>query len=188
MLLSRCWDISRERPTDNLVCPKSFQELWLGDLVNKIQLTPIINSNLVGKSKKVWVIRSSKQISNKKGRESKYHEHFHGDGHWIWTGVTRKVKTRNWHSCFEINSLFWTSVQCYTVYFSDMLFVQNLFRVIKGKIMYHSTWKKEDITIFPAYLARISGLLFPVCVMNTWILLQVSKKFLPLWGWDMKVK
>ena len=38
--------------------------------------------------------------------------------------------------------------------------------------------KKKDITIFPACLAPISGWLFPVCVVNTWILLKVSEKFL----------
>ena len=33
-----------------------------------------------------------------------------GDGKWIWTGVTKKVKTKKWHDCFQINAIFWSSV------------------------------------------------------------------------------
>ena len=162
--------------------PESVQELWLVDLVNWIQSTPN-NSNRLEKSEKgssYQKVEANKQ--NRGGNVSIVHFH---NRYWIWTGVTREVKTRNWQSCFEINSVFWTSVQWYTVYFSDMSYVQNMFEVIKGKILLYTIVPEKRkvgayITIFPACLVPVSGWLLLVCVMKTWILLKVSEKFSPL--------
>ena len=63
------------------------------------------------------ILTGSKQIS-KKMRECKYHAHsVQRDGHWIWTEGNKKVTKKNWHGCFEINSVLWTSVQWYIVFF-----------------------------------------------------------------------
>jgi len=45
------------------------------------------------------------------------------DGHWIWTGVTKKFTTKN--GCFEINSVLWASVQWYTVFFFFFFFFKT---------------------------------------------------------------
>ena len=50
------------------------------------------------------------------------------DGHWTWFGVTKK--TKNWHGCFEINSMFRTSVHRR---FPNLSRAQDLARVIEGK-------------------------------------------------------
>ena len=71
----------------------------------------------ITRTKKVGVIGSSKEIKQNDGERMQVSCTFHGDGHWIWTGVTKKVKTKNWHLCFEINSVLRTSVQWSTVYF-----------------------------------------------------------------------
>lgn len=81
-------------------------------------------------------VTKNKKICKRMGRECKYQAHFtsraakdvewyfekgiklvtkawliHRDRPWIWTGITiEKAKTKNWNSCFEINSMFLT---CY---------------------------------------------------------------------------
>ena len=110
--------------------PESVQELWLVDLVNFIQSTPN-NSSFLEKSKKVWVIRSLKQISIKV-RECKYHALSQWTLNMNWSD--KKGKERNWHSCFEINSVFWTSVQWYTVFFLTCQVFKTCFELSRVKL------------------------------------------------------
>ena len=44
----------------------------------------------------------------------------------------QKVKTKNWLACFEINSMFRTSVHGF---FPDLSRAYNMVRVIEGKIV-----------------------------------------------------
>ena len=74
----------------------------------------------------------------------------------------KRSKDKELTELFEINSVFWTSVQWYTVYFSHMSCVQNMFEVIKGKILLYTIVPEKRkvgayITIFPACLVPISG-------------------------------
>ena len=46
----------------------------------------------------------------------------------------KKVKTKNWHGCFETNSMFWTSVHS-VFFFADLSRAYNTVRVIEGKII-----------------------------------------------------
>jgi len=111
------------------IAPYAFYSFFVEAQGNAsyIQLTSD-NSNPLGKSKTVRVIGSSKQITGNKeiskwmGRKCKYHAHFTSraarnkdwyagmDTDLNWSD--QKVKPKNWHGCFELNSVFRTSVDC----------------------------------------------------------------------------
>ena len=80
-----------------------------------------IQSTSDNSNEKSWSYREFEANTQNDGEGFQVSCTFHGDGHWIWTGVTKKVKTKNWHLCFEINSVLRTSdhfrVQRYTVFF-----------------------------------------------------------------------
>ena len=68
----------------------------------------------------------------KKVRECKYHALSQWTLNMNWSD--KKGKERNWHSCFEINSVFWTSVQWYTVFFLTCQVFKTCFELSRVKL------------------------------------------------------
>ena len=66
------------------------------------------------------------------GKERQLSKKVDRNGQWIWTGVIKKEKTKNLLGCFEINSMFWTSVHGF---FPDLSRAYNMVRIIEGKIV-----------------------------------------------------
>ena len=56
----------------------------------------------------------------------------------------QKIKTKNWHGCFEINSMFRTSVN---LFFSKLPLAKNMVQVIGGKII--KEWSQGKQKLLP---------------------------------------
>ena len=69
------------------------------------------------------------------GKERQLSNKVYSNGHWIWTGETKKQRQRIYPAllgCLEINIMSRTSVQGF---FPDLSRAYNMVRVIEGKIV-----------------------------------------------------
>ena len=145
-ICARAWKVpglSRNGPQARKRYPtKASSDPLLHTKLSELQSTPD-NSNLLWKSNKVRVIGSSKQItgsikqlSKKMRRECKYHTHLTGMDTEFELQADKKLKltTKNWHGCFEINSVLRTSVQWYTVLFPTSQVLKTWFELSRVKL------------------------------------------------------
>ena len=145
-ICARAWKVpglSRNGPQARKRYPTiASSDPLLHTKLSELQSTPD-NSNLLWKSNKVRVIGSSKQItgsikqlSKKMRRECKYHTHLTGIDTEFELQADKKLKltTKNWHGCFEINSVLRTSVQWYTVLFPTCQVLKTWFELSRVKL------------------------------------------------------